>query len=355
MMAIPPRLSMRRCCKERYMFKQKGLSLIELMVSLVIGLILMTGVVEMFMSSKGTFTTQNAMSRVQEAGRLAIDFMAKDIRQAGYAGCISRGEMDVVNGLDSSANGDYRYEMETAVRGYDAATAENTLDVTDGLTNIDVKANTDVLLVSSAGTSSLNITQNTGNSANLRVSGDVAGECVGDVCIGDVVVLSDCVQARRFQITNLTTISGGGTVNVVHSNSNAVSPGNASPNWDQQFDSGSQIVRTTTMAYFIANNTEGEPSLYQKVGDETPVVLLAGVEDMRLTYSSNGGSYVEDSSVSNWNAVTSVHVELLVRSPIDNVVDDPQPYTFAGTTTTPSDRRIRQTFNSTVAIRNRLQ
>ncbi|VUD52907.1 hypothetical protein TDB9533_01727 [Thalassocella blandensis] len=334
------------------MFKQKGLSLIELMVSLVIGLVLMTGVVEVFISSKGTFTTQNAMSRVQEVGRLAIDFMAKDIRQAGYAGCITRGEMEIVDGLDASASSDYRYSFVNAIRGYDADTAENTLNVTDGLTGIEVKANTDALFVSSAGASSLSLSQSTGSTNTVKANGAVSGGCVGDVCEGDIVVLSDCVQARRFQVTGLTENSG--KVDVKYDDSSAT-PGNNTASWGQEFDTGSQIIRTTNMLYFIADNEFGEPSLYQKVGDDLPIVLLEGVQDMKLTYSSNGGAYVEDSAVTNWNAVTSVNVELLVRSPVDNVIEDSQPYTFAGTTTTPADRRIRQTFNSTIAIRNRLQ
>ncbi|ARU27615.1 hypothetical protein CBR65_09340 [Cellvibrio sp. PSBB006] len=72
------------------MRKQAGLSLIELMIAITLGLILMAGVIQVFLSSRVTFATQQAMSRVQETGRLAVEFMARDIRMAGYMGCTSR-------------------------------------------------------------------------------------------------------------------------------------------------------------------------------------------------------------------------------------------------------------------------
>ncbi len=301
----------------------------------------------MFLSSKGTFTTQQAMSRVQETGRLAIDFMAKDIRLAGYSGCISRGEVEVTDGLSSDADGDYKYDFDEALRGYTRDAAATNLSIT-------AKADTDVLVVRSAGSSSLTLTQDSGNSANLRIDGQEVGGCVGDVCEDDVVVISDCVKARRFQITNMQSL-GSGDVNVVHAMNGT--PGNLSPNsWGQNFGPGAEIIRTSTMVYYIATNDFGQPSLFQQVDDSGPIELLQGVEDMRITYSSNGGSYVASTAVSNWDDVTTVRIELLVRSADDNVIDDPQPYTLAGTTVSdPGDRRMRQVFTTTVALRNRLQ
>lgn len=329
------------------MFKQKGVSLIELMISLLIGLILMSGVVQMFISSKGTYTTQKAMSRVQETGRLAIDFIAKDIRLAGYNGCMSRGDLEIVNGLSSDANGKYEYDFDEAIRGYTAATADTAID-------IDANTATDVLVVRSAGASSLVLTQASGSSTTLLVSGEETNDCLGDVCKDDVVVISDCVQARRFQITDMAAVSGGSTTNIARAE--AGTPGNQSPSsWGQEFDPGAEIIRVSTMVYYIANNDFGNPTLYQKTGANTAIELLEGIEDMRLTFSESGSNYVEAASVGNWDNVTSVNVEVLVRSVNDNVIQDEQPYTFAGVTTTPSDRRLRQSFNTSVALRNRLQ
>lgn len=65
--------------------RQAGFSLVELMISLVLGLIIVGGAVNAFISSKQTYTLQEAMSRVQESGRFALDLMAKDLRLAGLS------------------------------------------------------------------------------------------------------------------------------------------------------------------------------------------------------------------------------------------------------------------------------
>lgn len=64
---------------------QKGFSLVELMISLVLGLILVGGAVNAFISSKQTYSLQEAMSRVQESGRFSLDLMARDLRHAGIS------------------------------------------------------------------------------------------------------------------------------------------------------------------------------------------------------------------------------------------------------------------------------
>lgn len=63
---------------------QQGLSLVELMVALVLGLILMTGIIQVFLSSKQTYSTNEAMARMQENGRFALEFMSRSARLAGY-------------------------------------------------------------------------------------------------------------------------------------------------------------------------------------------------------------------------------------------------------------------------------
>lgn len=69
--------------------KSAGFSLVELMIGISLGLLLMTGVVQLFVTSKSGFTADQAVSRVQETGRLAIEFMSKDIRMAGFSGCFT--------------------------------------------------------------------------------------------------------------------------------------------------------------------------------------------------------------------------------------------------------------------------
>jgi len=64
----------------------RGFSIVELMVALVITLVLLSGIGQIFLSSKKSFTIQETLARQQENGRFAIDMIAQDLRRAGYWG-----------------------------------------------------------------------------------------------------------------------------------------------------------------------------------------------------------------------------------------------------------------------------
>ncbi|MFI2813094.1 MULTISPECIES: PilW family protein [unclassified Microbulbifer] len=352
------------------MRRQQGISLVELMVALAIGVVLMTGVVQLFLSSRVTFTTQQALSRVQETGRLGMEFLAQDIRMAGYMGCMSR-NMSFTNTLNNSNDLAYRFNVgiegvdnySSAMTGYPAALA-----------------GTDMLVVRSANGLGVGVEQNndssqlfaedTGTDPNGCGTGQAS---LSGLCIGDILVVADCQKARVFQATNLQD-TGGVSINVVHSGNSSggtYTPGNALSSWggasgdpSESFGPDSEIIKVNTTVYYLANQgAGGEPALFRKIGNQTPQALLEGVQDMQLTYGRDTDgddvpdTYVDGSvleAASAWGEALSVRVELLVRSTDDNVVPDPQPYTYAGSDVTPTDRRLRQVFVNTIGIRSRL-
>jgi len=65
--------------------KALGFSLIEVMIAITLGLILMSAVLAVFMSSKRTYSSSEAMSRSQESARFGSQFVARELRMAGYA------------------------------------------------------------------------------------------------------------------------------------------------------------------------------------------------------------------------------------------------------------------------------
>lgn len=65
-------------------YHQSGLTLVEILVALVISLFLIAGVIQLFIGTKQTYRFHDAVSRLQENGRLALDTMSMDIRMAGY-------------------------------------------------------------------------------------------------------------------------------------------------------------------------------------------------------------------------------------------------------------------------------
>ncbi len=65
---------------------QRGFSLIELMVAMVLGVVLMLGVVNIFSSVRASTQLEQNLSRMQENGRFLMNFMLKELHEAGYAG-----------------------------------------------------------------------------------------------------------------------------------------------------------------------------------------------------------------------------------------------------------------------------
>jgi type IV pilus assembly protein PilW len=63
---------------------QRGVTLVELMVAITIGLILVAAVGTIFLGSRNTYRVQDDNSRLQESGRTAIDILGRNIREAGF-------------------------------------------------------------------------------------------------------------------------------------------------------------------------------------------------------------------------------------------------------------------------------
>lgn len=71
---------------------QKGLTLIELMVALLLGLIFSAAAFQLLLTNQRTFGLQQALSTLQEDGQMALRYMAADIRNAGR-GSLLQGTM----------------------------------------------------------------------------------------------------------------------------------------------------------------------------------------------------------------------------------------------------------------------
>lgn len=92
--------------------RQRGLTLIELMISVTIGLVFIFGAVTFLVSGHQSFRAQNSGSRIQENARFALDILKEHVRMAGYndttsslldlPALIYRGACDTINGLTAN-------------------------------------------------------------------------------------------------------------------------------------------------------------------------------------------------------------------------------------------------------------
>lgn len=330
--------------------KQTGLSLIELMISITLGLILMAGVVQMFISSKSVFTTQQSMSRIQETGRLAIEFLSRDIRMAGFYGCFRPNAADANRRLQNDALViDSLYgNFGEAIRGY-ASKGNLTAAERAYLTGAEIQADTNVLVVRSASpTPRIINTSNTDTTIQVFSTQAKVNSCVDGLCENDAAVVSDCFRARAFQVSALSNTA----TNLVISHADSWT---IATDITASYSSG-EVLPMNTTSYFIATGAGGAPSLWQKLNQKTAVEVLEGVEKIVYKFSTeSNGTYREAALITNWNEVNSVRIFVVARSIENNAVPESQPYVVDGVTTTPvsPDRYMRQVFTATVGLRSR--
>lgn len=98
--------------------RQHGLSLIELLVAMGLGLVMVLGIGTVYLGSRQTYRMQEANARVQETGRFALEEIGRSLRQAGADANITAnvtavtilcddgtGTCTAINGTDDSVNG----------------------------------------------------------------------------------------------------------------------------------------------------------------------------------------------------------------------------------------------------------
>lgn len=343
------------------MNKQRGLSLVELMISIALGLMLMAGVIQMFITTKTSFTVQQGLSRIQETGRMAIEFIGHDLRMASNVGCVkmqSPGK-DMANIIDPTPTnkGGLHKDFLVGVMGYDTPAQLNaSVLLSDALGSMIPAANSGILVIRGATERGFPVAvKNTANNITVfRGDEAISNDCIDGLCEGGVAVVSDCDSGRVFTAASLEEKSGG-QLTITHSEA-----------WDitgadiNVYDTRPEVFvyPMHTIVYFVAPGVSGEPSLWQKLDRQTSLELIQGVERIRFTYRVDDSTdYVAASAVGalEWRDVNAVRVDLVVRGADQNALEAAQSYTFPGdaAVTTPTDRRIRQLFSNTYLIRSR--
>jgi type IV pilus assembly protein PilW len=66
---------------------QSGIGLVELLVALLLSVIIGGAVVQVFISQRQSFQTQDDLARLQENARFAFEQISRDLRHVGYWGC----------------------------------------------------------------------------------------------------------------------------------------------------------------------------------------------------------------------------------------------------------------------------
>lgn len=87
------------------MHKQKGFSIVELMITLALGSLITLAAVQLFSTNQRTFQLQQGLTDVQEQGRFALDYISRDVRMMGLSDPAVVGPAPGLLLLDTTVNG----------------------------------------------------------------------------------------------------------------------------------------------------------------------------------------------------------------------------------------------------------
>ncbi len=335
----------------------RGLSMVELLVALALGLIITAAVLQMFLASKTTYRMQEALARVQENGRFAIGQLANDIRMAGYMGCgnIDRMQVNIIADPPS----DYEFSSTDILSG-----VENFSSSDSWPSSIRRPLNgSDLFEIRRASSAGVKVIPEHTSNANLKVQGDHGFSQY------DILFVTDCSSGDVFKVSN-NPKGNGQQGTLTHANNV-----NTDNRLSKLYGGDAEVMAFERLIYFIANTdrttASGAPvyALFARsmgAGSggaiSEPYELIEGVENMQIEYGVDttgdraADSYQNADGVSDWSRVVSVRVSLLMASSEEKVAPTSGPgaqaLTYNGSSVT-ADGRLRQVFGTVVTIRNR--
>lgn len=327
---------------------QRGFTLVELMIALVLGLVVIGGVISVFLSNQQSYRTNQSLGEIQDNSRTAFEFLARDIRDAGLTGCGNLGRVaNVLNNSPAGGGTAWWADWSNAVHGYDDAQADPAVPTGAATTNR--VANTDSIQVLGAGDSTYTVDAPNSTTAQFKLNDPSA-----DLADGDIVIVCDPTQATILQVTNYQSTN----VTVVH-NTGVGTPGNCSKGLGFPtvcstlgtpyiYANNAQLAKLSAADWYIGNNSAGGRSLYRatisnNAGVPTSVYqeMVRNVTNMQITYLVRGAaSFVPATGVTDWSTVTAVQVQLLFQSTNQRAGTDVQP--------------LQRNYTTTITLRNRV-
>jgi len=334
-------------------YSQHGATLIEMMIAMTLALLLSGAAGLIAINSKSVFRANAAIARLQDNARFALDTLARDLRMAGFNGCVGGGTPPSSK-LNAAG---FQYLYSNGLLGFHAngATWSPALDASiSGLTPAPL-AGTDVMTVRTIVGSPIALT-----AAMSGSTGALTIDAASGLALGDIVMAANCSKSVAFEITGDPSLGS-----IAHA-TGGPAPGNSSADLGVSFGTDASVYRLVTNTYYVAPSVlqPGTDSLWlysvpNYAGGANPHEIVEGVQNAAMLFGEDTDGdgvpnrYVTADAVGVWTNVVAIRIELLMQTVQNNMATSAQPYTFNGTTTVPSDLRIRTVMNSTISVRNR--
>jgi type IV pilus assembly protein PilW len=369
---------------------QKGLTLIELLIALALGLAVLIGLSSVYVAVKQSFRFQETSGRLQEDGAFALDAIAKDLRMAGYAGCAGINKVTVGAAstyypgsviTTASANTVGSSNPLSQLTGASAEVTQQPLTSQNfirGFTGIPstmfassapVNTSTDSLFFSGGSSNAISVSSTMAFATSTLILATDTYNWRNDTT--NTFIVANCVSSSTF--IGQVSVNAGGGYKIAHD----TTLNNSADTFTSSTLFGTDtIVMPLEWNFYYVDTRSGAttPSLYRVFFNgktrSAAQEVVSNVESMRLHY---GESNVDGAGVStlqadnwrtsaadvtDWSRVVAVRVGLMMVSSEDNAnpeVTLPTPTLLGAAYTKPagaSANRLRKEFSTTVVLRN---
>ena len=244
--------------------RMSGMSLIELMVAMVLGLLVLGAAFAVFMSNQATFRVNEDVNRIQENARVAFELISRDVRAAAGSACSNASMVESAGAFrDSPIVGD--------------------------ATQLTVLSGDDMAYRVTASTSS----SVTLDPAQLTAASDM-------FTVGDLLLV--CNASKTFIVT--TTGVAGLVV------SHDTLPGGYNPMNDQFAPPASVVLaRLRNVRWFVDDNGRGGRSLFVSRNGGAREEVAEGVDNIAFTYLQAGAANYT-AAPADWTNVIAVRTTL---------------------------------------------
>jgi type IV pilus assembly protein PilW len=319
--------------------RQSGVSLVELMVALTLGLFLILGAVTIYNQSRTTYRVTEAVARLQETARYAFDVLEPEVRMASYWGLNNRA--------------DYIQNIATPTEGLPGI-----FDATQGARIGACGTNWAIHLAQYIGGSN-NTYGMTCAGSNVNAASDTLVVRRGNE-LPPAVMSADRVYIQASRIQGTLFVPTG----CFDPTDAACLPAGYAP-------PASSTRELVANGYYVSTQSTGRtdvPALRRKrfVGVGATAVLdeeiIPGVEDMQVQFGVDGpdiddsaDDYVNPGAVLATQSVVSARIWLRIRADdrdFGHVDDRSYQYADMATAFTPNDNYRRIVVSKTIQLRN---
>lgn len=331
--------------------KMQGLTLVELMVAMVLGLVVIGGAISLTLANRRSYQTNEGLSQVQESARTAFELMARDLRQAGVTGCDNVGR--VANVLDTSSGAEWWMDW-FGVMGY-ADDDDSSAALFGTAARGDRVSGTQALQLQGVDGIPWALEAHDAGAGTMDINAAAT-----DIAAGDVMIVCDFDHAAIFKVSayNATDVrlthEMAADVNCSRGLGFPTDCSSASGN-SYPFPRNSQVGRFFASDWYIGQNLrpdEGGRSLFRRRlapgGTVLTEEIVAGVTDLQFAYRLEGADDFEEDagalSAADWREVTAVRVQLTVDSADTRVSTDLDE----------NSGRLSRTFSQVITLRNRV-